>query len=423
MPSGFQGSKQFCSQTTTPATCGGYSFANTGSLPARVSGGCSTSPRRHSRIPARTDGLFVVPAFSLELPADTYTRTPACWWGRDRWIAHNLALYDTHYRPLYQAREVPSVGRETFERYLRAESGVADTATGRNARITMRSLQISTKRSESTMHRCRKLTRRFATRTVVFEGRHRTLVERLASWRRGDTARGWAAVAVLHESSTLPVDNQTPKTRPDLEIGTPLERISIPQGNPSFEEWVSSLQPENDGASRCTDERRRRRSMPAYDQRAVKLAASVRRDERFPLWVREIQHGRLTALLTSKAVAGWDVDDVYGGLEEWRIAGKKSLLNDPINPPGYLLSILRTLPDDVPPARLDRARTVQIEETERAERARAREEARSAAMAAVPMNPAARRFRDQLAGRTRDAAGERARARAAAERELAIRRQ
>ncbi|OXR40258.1 hypothetical protein B7C42_07683 [Nocardia cerradoensis] len=123
-------------------------------------------------------------------------------------------------------------------------------------------------------------------------------------------------------------------------------------------------------------------------------------------------------MLTSKAEAGWDVDDVYSGLEEWRIGGKKQLLIDPVNPPGYLWSILKTLPDDVPPARLDRARTVQIEETERAERARAREEARAAAMAAVPMTPEVRKIRDQLADRSRRAAADRARARAAAEREL-----
>ena len=295
---------------------------------------------------------------------------------------------------------------------------MADTATGRNARATITTLQIATARSEATMHRCRKLTKAFATRTVVFHGRHRTREERLSSWRRGDTARGWAAVAVLHESATLPVDNPTSKTRPDKGIETPPAGISVSRES-EIEKWVSSLQNEEIGASRSIEKKpKRRKSVPAYDQRAVKLAAAVRRDERFPLWVREIQRGRLTALLTSKAKAGWDGDDVYGGLEEWRIAGGKQLLTDPVNPPGYLSSILQTLPDDVPPARLDRARTVQIEETERAERARAREEARAAAMAAVPMTPEARKIRDQLAGRSRGAAADRARARAAAEREL-----
>ncbi|MGF6883479.1 hypothetical protein ABIA39_006973 [Nocardia sp. GAS34] len=38
--------------------------------------------------------------------------------------------------------------------------------------------------------RCRRLTKAFATRTVVFTGRHRTREERIDSWRRGDRCRG-----------------------------------------------------------------------------------------------------------------------------------------------------------------------------------------------------------------------------------------
>ena len=224
-------------------------------------------------------------------------------------------------------------------------------------------------------------------------------------------------MAALHEPAVLPVDNQIVETLTEQGFGTPPEQSS----GLSFisrEKVVSSTTNTMERrAPRGTDKKKRRRAAPAYDQRAVKLAASVLRDERFPLWVRSIRPGRATALLTRKAVAGWDVDDVAGALEEFRISGK-ALIDKPANPPGYLWSILDQIPDDVPPARLDRARAVAVEEAERLTRARDREKARAKAMTTVPMNPAARSVRDALENRTRTGAAARVRARAAAEREL-----
>ncbi|WP_459964126.1 hypothetical protein [Nocardia sp. IFM 10818] len=118
------------------------------------------------------------------------------------------------------------------------------------------------------------------------------------------------------------------------------------------------------------------------------------------------------ALVTRKALAGWDVHDVYGAFEEYRISGKE-ILDQPNNPPGYLWSILNAIPDDVPPARLDRARTVQFEEAERAHRARQREEARAAAMAAAGPDSSGRAAARAAAA----AAGHRAIGKAAAHRQ------
>jgi hypothetical protein len=366
--------------------------------------------------------LFPLPPLRLEQPEDAYTHVP-CWWSRPRWIAHNLALYDEHYAVLRAQERVDSVGRRTFEHYLIAESGGADYSTGRNCRVTINQLQAATLRSESTMHRCRRLAGAFATRTVVFAGRHRTREERINSWRRGDRCRGWAAVSALHESTspTLPVDNATVETLLHQGFGTP------PGHSPGLvfisrsKKLSSSKNTTKGRAPRGTDKRRQRRAAPAYDQRAVKLASGVLRDERFPLWVRQIARGRITPVLTGKAVAGWDVNDVYGALEEFRISGKR-LIDTPSNPPGYLNHILQQVPDDVPPARLDRARAVALEESERLARQRQRDEDRAKAMAAADgMNTAARRLRDDLAERTRGRAADRARAREQAQRELAQR--
>jgi hypothetical protein len=423
LPSGSQGSKAARPRQRISTDVTGHDFADsTTELPFRVSGRrCVASPRRR-RGPAAAS-LFPLPV-RLELPKDAYAAVPACWWSRERWIAHNLALYDEHYEQLRTEEKVDSVGRRTFEHYLIAESGGADYKTGRNSRVTIGQLQTVTRRSESTMHRCRRLTKAFTTRTVVFGGRHRTLIERLDSWRRGDRGRGWAAVSALHESTTLPVDNEAVETLLDQGFGTPPGR-SPGSAFISRRKSVSSLENAMNGrAPRGTDKRRRAKAVPAYDQRAVKLTSGVLRDERFPLWVRQIARGRLTALLTRKAVAGWDVDDVFGAIEEFRISGKR-LISAPSNPPGYLWSVLDQIPDDMPPARLDRARTVALEETERLARQRQRQAERTAAMAAASEDSPARRAAMQLsreigAGTTGRAA-DRAREADQAHRELAQR--
>ncbi|MFE2962021.1 hypothetical protein [Nocardia tengchongensis] len=331
--------------------------------------------------------LFSLPRLRpSDFPNDPYKDVAACWWGLERFIAHAMALYDEHYKLLYDNRMVASIKRETFLEYLRAEAGTADFKTGRNAHTSMPDLMKATGMSESTMHRGRQLLYKFGCRTVVYRGRQLTKMESLIRWNRDlPKIQGWTAVAALHESRDFPVDNSLVQTLLDQGIGTPPERSEgfsfLSRG-----EVVSSTKNAMKGcASRGPEKERRAKRHRVYDQKAMLLASGVRRDERFPLWVRQISPGRLAAVLTRKARAEWDVDDVFGGLEEWRIAGK-TLLTAPDSPPGYLWKVLDELPDDMPPARYDRARTVQFEEAERKHREQLREEARASAMAKADEN-------------------------------------
>ncbi|MBF6284473.1 hypothetical protein IU456_29100, partial [Nocardia farcinica] len=224
--------------------------------------------------------LFPLPPLRLELPEDAYDHVPACWWSRERWIAHNLAAYDKHYEMLRRQNMVDSVSRKTFENYLIAESAGADFGTGRNCRVTIEQLQRITARSESTMHRCRRLVNKLGTRTVVFRGRQRTKLERLESWHRGDPGRGWASVAALHESVVLPVDNQHVKTLLEQGFGTPPGRspglLALSRPKP-----VSSPQNVSERrAARGQDTKGRRRKPRSYDSRALLLASRVRSDGR-----------------------------------------------------------------------------------------------------------------------------------------------
>ena len=422
--SGSQGSKHARAAQSVATDFVGHDLVRTeAELPIRVSGrGCYTSPRRR-RTSAHLSAaaLFALPPLRLELPEDAYTGSedqdaPACWWGRARWIAHCLALYDSHYTALRSAQAVESVSRKTFAAYLTAESSGADYATGRNSRVTVGRLQREVARSESTIHRCRRLIGRIGCRTVVFRGRQRTLAERLESWKRGDRARGWAAVSALHESTTLPVDNEHMKTLLDQGFGTPPER-SYGSFFLSRSKLVSSAEDEmKRRASRGTEKGSRCKISRAYDQRATLLAEKCRRDERMPLWVRRISRNQLAAALTRYAVAGWMADDVHGAFEEFRISGKK-LITNPDKPIGYLCHILRFVPEDVPPALLDRARTVAAQEAERAAQRQLFAEMRAAAVNAAaadsPGRAAARVVAAQLRRRTVGQA--RARARAADE--------
>ncbi|MFE2961965.1 hypothetical protein [Nocardia tengchongensis] len=366
-----------------------------------------TSPR-HGRVAAAMGWLFPLPALRLELPTDAYSNVPACWWGRGRWIAHCLALYDEHYQLLRRHRMVDSVSRRTFLAYLIVESGGADYRTGRDCRITVERLQKAVARSESTIHRCRRLVNKLGCRTVVFAGRLRTREERLASWKRRDRARGWAAVSALHETTVLPVDNEHVKTLLHQGFGTPPERsdgfdfLSRPPKTSPPQPMMKRRAP------RGTD----RRGPRAYDQRALLLAEKCCKDERIPLWARQMPRGQLAAALTRYAVAGWQVDDVFGAFEEFRISGKH-IIGTPNKPIGYLCHVLRQIPVDVPPALLDRAREVDLEEKRRARQRELREEIRAAKMAAAgehsPGREAARQATAALRART--VGSDRARAR------------
>ena len=306
-------------------------------------------------------------------------------------MAHNLALYDTHYTALRAAGRCESVSRKTFLAYLVGESAGADYSTGRNSRVTVRQLQLDTRRSESTVHRCRRLMAVFETRTVVFRGRQRTKVERLDSWRRGDRGRGWAAVSALHESRLFPVDNDL--VHEHLE-SLRHQGFGTPPGRSTGFRRISHSSPVTPNqnkmerrAPRGPDKRRARRAPRAYDPRALLLASRCRADERFPLWLRQAGRQGLAAVLTRRAVeGGWTVDDVAAALDQVYLSGRR-IYDQPRDPYAYLAWLLKPIPVDEPPMLLDRAREVALDLEQRARDRAHREQLRAEAMAKIPALP------------------------------------
>ncbi|MEV0344032.1 hypothetical protein AB0H49_33985 [Nocardia sp. NPDC050713] len=186
---------------------------------------------------------------------------------------------------------------------------------------------------------------------------------------------------------------------------------------------VAPRQPVKEGAPRRIDKKGRQRKAPAYDEQAELLASRVKRDERFPLWVRQMSRRGMAAVLTPRVRHGWTVDDVFGGVDALRVSGKR--LQTPRNPYSYLAWILGHTPVDEPPALLERARDVAEEEEWRAAQREQWAEIRANTMAAAaqgsPGWTQAREVAQALGQRTAGKAAARARELEESRRELARR--
>lgn len=398
-------------------------------FPARTAVSPRSGSGRDSRAcgAPRAGALFRPPPLRREQPEDLYAAVPSRWWSRRRWLAITMALYDLLYPELRATLRAPSVSRNTFQAWALAESRCADVVDGRECRPSVRHLSQRIERSPRTVKRCRELARLLDVRQVVFTGRHRTKLERLAAWERDDTYRGWTAEAALIESPAYAhlVDKDLLDSLLDQDFVTPLPRSG---GSLSLSRSSSRTSPSDvteRRASRGKDSRRsRRKSARAYDCRALLLAARVRQDDRFPGWVRRLGVQGLAAVLTRRAVAGWQADDVLAALDEVYLSGRR-IFDRPRDPHAYLAWLLSGVPVDEPPMLLDRAREVALEHEHlarvRAERAARRAEAMAARPAASdsPARAAARQVA-AAAGRRAIATTAAARAEAeAARRELA----
>lgn len=369
--------------------------------------------------------LFQVPPLRLEQPDDLYRDVPSCWWSQNRWVATTLALYDLLYAELRATLRAPSVRRETFLAWAIAESDCADLNTGRQCRPSVAHLSRRMKRHPRTVKRCRELARLLDARQVVFRGRHRTKAERLESHARRDTARGWTAEAALIESPSYAhlVDKRVLDSLLDQDFVTPLPRRGGSLFLSRHGKASSTKNVRERRAPRGPDKRGRRKSSRSYDPRALLLAAQIRRDERFPLWVRQMGVQGLAAVLTKRALHGWTVEDVLLALNEVLISGKR-IFGKPTDPHAYLAWLLGRTPVDEPPALLDRAREVATDAAARAAKRAVWEDLRANAIAAAdsPARAAAMAQAARLGHRAIGTAAARHQAAEAARRELARKR-
>ncbi len=273
-----------------------------------------------------------------------------CWWSRQRWVEHVERVYRRHYlllRPRLVAVSGGGISLQAVLAVSRAHAAAADFGTGRDSRPMLgdtggeRGLTAETGFGARTITRARTFLRLAGLATEVQAGRHRTLPERLDSWERGDTARGWTAVYALHHTSTHPVDNFASIVAGQTRDGTPPRSGSLPPTSSEEKMVTTGAKPEDRGASRpaSTNAGRcgRRRAVP--DARGVLLATRWCQDPDSPPWARYKTPTTWAALLALPARHGWTVRDLHRLLDNHSASGRR-LLTHPTNPIAYLSWLL-----------------------------------------------------------------------------------
>ncbi len=268
-------------------------------------GGRSSRARRFQRR-ARAVASGALPCWltcsvRLDPEQGAYAGVP-CWSGRGAWLAHAGTVFRTHYPSV--RREGDELSCKAFMAVCAAMSapGRVDPATGRDARQAVATIAARAGVSESVVQRTRRYLSVLGLGTEVLRGRQRTRDERMASWRVGDKARGWASVWALHPRrpgpGDLPVDNHP-------QVIALIQQTGTPSGNgpvgtsPSSKNWVSSRQRSRvagseDGAPRRATTRKGRkpgRSVP--DGPGLALAKRWRAQPDCPGWAETVQCGNL----------------------------------------------------------------------------------------------------------------------------------
>ena len=239
-----------------------------------------------------------VPRIVLEI--DDWATIP-CWSGRARRWAQStvptafMSRYDTHVRP---AMPNNPISLKSLVAVAEARASFAEHRTGRNCRPTNARLAEMTGLSVRTVQRASTALRLLGVATEVMRGRQRTRAERFASWRVGNTGRGWASVWALHDCRTQLLS-------------------SHPEG--------SHLTPQTSCKSVVTTNNRRqiagssaaaRRTSPDAD--GVALANKWIRSEQTPPWARRYRTGTPWArVLRGPARHGWTPRDVNTLIRDW----------------------------------------------------------------------------------------------------------
>lgn len=355
--------------------------------------------RRRGRQAVSLATLFALPPLRREVPEGAYTAAaPVCWWSRERWLAHVAALYDQHYCRLRAEGRIPSVARATFLATMADMSAGANNATGRDCRVpvgkvrrdgTRTGLVATVGKCKRTIQRAREIAGKLGVYTVVVQGRLRTYDERIESHKRFDRCRGWAQVSVLHESTTLPVDNFTVNELLQQGNVTPLLRRSGKHFSPRKKISSSPTNMKERRAPRGRDTERRPRRQPAYDPQVLLVARRLTEKPETPSWVARRGFRSWAPVLTKYVRGGWDEDDVLEAIREHHLAHK--VPHHLANPWGFLSHILGKQDIDCPPAAIIRAEAAAYEQRQREQQQQIRAELRRRnEHAAAPDSPVRR---------------------------------
>ncbi|WP_244185721.1 helix-turn-helix domain-containing protein [Mycobacterium marseillense] len=251
---------------------------------------------------------MVAAAIVLELGDAPYAGVP-CWAGAERWaqwtvpVAYDLR-YDTEVRPHMGANQI---SRRALLCIAQARARYADYATGRDCRPSNERLAADTGYDLRTIQRANTVLRLLGVATEVLRGRQRTRVERFASWRVGDRARGWASVWALHDHRLLNrvIHTMHRVLSPHLRSG-PVRDSHVRQ------DVVTTATRRRTGAG---EHGAKRRASP--DPGGLTLAKAWRADPHAPPWCRRHSPTAWATVLAGPARYGWTPRDVNQLITDW----------------------------------------------------------------------------------------------------------
>ena len=343
--------------------------------------------------------------------ADAYCRVPM-WSGAQRWARVAVPVaYALHHERLRAAIPHDAVSLKTLVKVADARARYADGRSGRHCRPTNATLAALAGVTERTVRRATRWLAALGCATEILRGRQRTKRERLATWRLGSKARGWASVWALHNPRPV-VDNSRDSNglwRPvSHRLSTHPRRGSISVENSTLKNPLPTAAhvhnlpkagqgpPTQGGAPRhAYTKANRGPAFAAVDEGGRLLAVRWLADGQTPAWAARHTPRGWARLLAGPAAHGWTPRDLNLLIHEWAVVDGNYLPESPYRPIGLLGAILCWHGQlDAPPAALERARDaaerahrLACDERDRAESRRARANA-----ATVEQRAAAKRL-------------------------------
>ncbi len=280
----------------------------------------------------------------------------ACWGGAQAWVEiHVPDVYRRGYLatvlPELRATRGGGVSLRAVKLVALAMAQAAEHSTGRGSRLRVATIMARTGLSESTVQRARTALRLLGVATEVFRGRLRTYTERMASWRVGDRARGWASVWALHPPT--PVDKTRIVCAGQTQMA-PHPRRGLFSLESSSPKGVTTGKAVHNGAAsrRSRQTRRARVSLP--DPRGAVLASRWLRDGRTPGWARKHTPTGWAGALAEPARYGWNADDLNAIITDW--ATDTGQVAAPTTPVAFLRWLLKRHDLAFSPTLLEHAR-------------------------------------------------------------------
>ncbi|MFT4398360.1 hypothetical protein ACLTEW_25875 [Gordonia lacunae] len=268
------------------------------------------------KITALTGHLYA--PVRLDLPRTAHLGI-AAWYSDIDWMMQLQIAYDLYYdqlRPAVADRKGRGgVSKSAVIKVAAARAAAADWDTGRNSRLSVKTIMARTALGERTVQRATTLLKLLGAATEVLRGRQRTYRERMASWRKGDKGRGWASVYALHPPNNPQVRRAKLAADP---LATPHPRRGPRRGPSSVPE--TSLTPSGKAGqckSRASRDARNRGSRPSgrprsfrVDSKGLLLAHRWLHAAESPHWVSNCTPRRWAAVLAKPAAHGWTPADL-----------------------------------------------------------------------------------------------------------------